>query len=311
MKQLEKHFAPLIAVAESSAIACFSYIGKGDAHEADRVAVDAMRDAFNKLPLDIRIAIGEGERDKAPRLYTGELLGDSSSSLKIDVAVDPLEGTSLCAHGKEGSLSVMAITLRGNLFVAPDVYMNKIACGKEARDKIDLKASVQDNINSVAKALGKPIKDITVGVLDRTRHKQIMEDVKKTGASLFLVEDGDVALALNTCLDSSPLDLLLGTGGAPEGVLAASGLKNLEGGFQGQFIFKDKEEEERALKVGMKDLHKIWERDELVKGETLFCATGVTSGDLVEGVKKENGKFITQSLILSSFLQSKISSQRM
>ena len=310
MKGLEKYFTPLIGVTEASALACFDHIGKGNAYEADKVAVDAMRGAFNQLPLEVRVAIGEGERDKAPRLYTGEILGDSLSSLKIDVAVDPLEGTTLCANGDEGALSVMAVTLRGNLFMAPDIYMKKIACGKEARRKIDLKAPAQKNIYEVAKALGKSPKNITVGVLNRPRHKELIADILKTGASLSLVEDGDVAMALNTCFSASPLDLLLGTGGAPEGVLAASGLKNLQGGFQGQFVFKDKEEEERALKVGMKELHKIWERDELVKGETLFCATGVTSGDLVHGIKQEKNNFVLQSLVLSPSSQSKVVSKK-
>ena len=310
MNQLEKHFTALVGVTEASALACFPFIGKKDSYEADRVAVNAMRSSFKKLPIDVRIAIGEGERDKAPRLYTGEKLGDSSSSLKIDVAVDPLEGTTLCAYGKAGSLSVMAIALRDNLFMAPDVYMDKIACGKEAKDKIDLKAPVQNNIKEVAQALGKSQKEIKVGVLDRPRHKDLISDILKTGASVSLVEDGDVALALNTAFSSPSLDLLMGIGGAPEGVLAASGLKNLAGGFQGQFIFKDKEEEERALKVGMKNLNQVWERDELVKGETLFCATGVTSGDLVEGIKKEADYFLTQSLILAPFSQKKINSKK-
>ena len=310
MNQLEKHFTSLIDVTEASALACFPLIGKEDAYEADRVAVDAMRSSFEKLPIDVRIAIGEGERDKAPRLYTGEKLGDSSSSLKIDVAVDPLEGTTLCAYGKAGSLSVMAIALRDHLFMAPDVYMDKIACGKEAKDKIDLKAPVQNNIKEVALALGKSQKEIKVGVLDRPRHKKLISDILKTGASVSLVEDGDVALALNTAFSSPALDLLVGIGGAPEGVLAASGLKNLSGGFQGQFIFKDKEEEERALKVGMKNLNQVWERDELVKGETLFCATGVTSGDLVEGIKEEADYFLIQSLILAPLFQKKINSKK-
>ena len=302
---LKDHFLALVNVTEVSALACYSFIGKGEAKGADRAAVSAMRSAFNSLPMDIRIVIGEGERDKAPRLYRGEKLGDKQSPLQIDVAVDPLEGTTLCAHGKPGSLSVMALGNRGDIFMAPDIYMKKIACGPKGKGHIHLEATVSDNLKSLSKALDKPLNSLTVGVLNRQRHESLIEEIRKTKARIQLVEDGDVALALNTAFTHSPLDLLIGTGGAPEGVLAAAGLKCLGGDFQGQLVFKDKKEEERALEAGVKDLHKVWPCHELVKGEALFCATGVTSGDLLPGIRA-NTSFVTHSLILSSKNQWKL-----
>ena len=297
---LQNHFLSLLNVTEQSALACYSFIGRGKAMKADQAAVLAMRSAFNNLSLSVRIVIGEGERDKAPRLYSGEELGDFKASLKIDAAVDPLEGTTLCAHGKPGALAVMALGKRGDVLKAPDIYMKKIACGPKAKGVVHLEAKVSENLKNLSHALKKPLKEVTVGVLNRKRHENLIEEIRKTGARVQLVEDGDVALALNTALDSSPLDLLMGVGGAPEGVLAASGLKCLGGDFQGQLVFKDKEEEERALKAGVKDLHKIWSSEELVKGETLFCATGVTTGDLLSGIKATSFGLISHSLILTN-----------
>ena len=285
-------------VAEACARACFPLIGRGDGMKADRAAVDAMRSAFQELSADIRIVIGEGERDKAPRLYTGEKLGDSRSPLKLDAAVDPLEGTSLCARGEPGTLSVLAVAPRGSLFMAPDIYMKKIACNPKARKAVDLRASARENISAVADALEKKPEELKVGVLNRPRHEGLIAEIRETGASIHLVEDGDVALALNTVFSS--LDLLMGTGGAPEGVLAAVGLKCLGGGFQGQLVFKNEEEQQRALNVGVKDLHKVWDRDELVREEALFCATGVTTGPLLKGVENSKAGFVTHSLILTS-----------
>ena len=310
MSFLEDHILRLVGVTEASALACVPLIGKGDGEGADRLAVDAMRAAFQSLPLSVRIVIGEGERDKAPRLYTGEKLGDFKSSLKVDVAVDPLEGTSLCARGEGGALSVMALAPRGSLFMAPDIYMKKIACGPKAAKAIDLKSGTRENILSVASALGKKPEEMTVGVLNRSRHEKMIAEIRETGASIYLVGDGDVALALNTVLSS--LDLLMGTGGAPEGVLAAVALKCLGGGFQGQLVFKDSEEEQRATNVGVKDLHKIWTRDELVQEEGIFCATGVTTGSLVKGIQKKGaGGFITHTLIFTSHSKRTLINQRL
>ena len=258
------------------------------------------------MPVDIQVVIGEGERDKAPRLFTGEMLGDQSSQFKIDVAVDPLEGTNLCAQNKPGSLAVMSLSLRGELFKAPDIYMKKIACGPKAKGKIDLAKDTKTNILNVAKALGKLPKDITVGVLKRDRHKTLIEEIKATKASVHLVDDGDVALALATALEDFQMDLLMGTGGAPEGVLAASALKCLDGDFQGQLVYKDEEERQRAKKAGVKDLDKILKRDEMVSGDCFFYATGVTKGPLLEGIVSSEHYWETHSLVLGNNFSKKI-----
>ena len=296
---LEDHLFSLAQVTEQAALACYPFIGKGDSEGADREAVSAMRASFNSLPIDIRIVIGEGERDQAPRLYTGEKLGDEKSSLKLDVAVDPLEGTTLCAEAREGALSVMAVSTRGELFKAPDIYMKKIACGPQAKKLIDLQAEPRDNIRLTAKALGKSVEDITVGVLDRPRHTELIQQIREIQARIKLVGDGDVALALETAFESSSLDLLMGIGGAPEGVLAASALKCFGGGFQAQLIYKDEEERQRAKTAGVTDLDKIWDRDELASGEVVFFATGVTSGTLVQGINREGSSYSIHTLILT------------
>ncbi len=300
MNILNSYFLDFLKVTEQSALACYPLIGKGDAQAADQAAVDAMRLYFQELQMDVQIVIGEGERDKAPRLYTGEHLGDKNSEIKIDVAVDPLEGTTLCAEGREGSLSVMAVSLRGGLFKAPDVYMKKIACGPKAKGSINLKASVVDNILSVSKALNKKPEDLVIGVLKRERHQDLIQSIRQTKACIRLVGDGDVALALETTLPNSSLDLLIGTGGAPEGVLAAAALKCLGGDFQGQFLYKDEKEKQRADQCGVKDLHKIWTMEELVSGNVLFYATGVTKGSLLDGIHKKGNLWESHSLILSN-----------
>ena len=275
---LEKHVFSFVGITEQAALACFPLIGKGMAKEADKLAVSAMRKAFNRLAMDVQIVIGEGERDKAPRLYTGERLGDKNSSLKIDVAVDPLEGTNLCAGGGAGAVCVMAVGLRGTLFKAPDIYMEKIAYGPRAKNsKISLSSSPKQNIHYCAKALGKSSQDITVGVLDRSRHEALIRQIRMAGASVKLVSDGDLCLALQTAMESSSVDLLMGTGGAPEGVLAASALKCLGGGFKGRLVYKNKTERERAEKVGVRRLDAALSQNDLVKRDVLFFATGVTS----------------------------------
>ena len=296
---LENHILSFAQVTEQTALACYPMIGRGDPMGADQAAVSAMREAFNNLPMDIRVVIGEGERDQAPRLYTGEKLGDKNSPLKVDVAVDPLEGTTLCAETRSGSLAVMAVSLKGGLLKAPDIYMKKIACGPKARKCINLNADPEQNIALTAKALGKSPEEITVGVLNRPRHEKLIQQIRKSRARIQLLGDGDVSLALETTLNSSPIDLLMGTGGAPEGVLAASALKCLGGGFQGQLLYKNEDERQRAKQVGVSDLDKVWSRDELVSGEVIFFATGVTSGSLLDGVRKEANSYVTQTLILS------------
>ena len=296
---MENSLLSFLGVTEKTALACYPLIGHGDSHGADQSAVSTMRVAFNKLPWDIRIVIGEGERDQAPRLYTGELLGNQNSPTKWDIAVDPLEGTALCAEDRPGALSVMALAQRGELLKAPDIYMKKLACGSKAKEVIDLQASVKDNILCTAKALGKKPDEITVGLLDRPRHKQLIQEIRETRARIKLVGDGDVALSLETALDSYPLDLLMGVGGAPEGLLSAVALKCLKGGFQAQLVYKNEEERQRAKRAGVQDLDKIWDRDDLVPGSACFFATGVTTGPFLEGVKKEGSIYQTHSLVLT------------
>ena len=303
---MESSLLSFVDITEKTAVACYPLIGHGNSNGADQLAVSAMRTAFNKLPADIQIVIGEGERDQAPRLYTGEWLGDQNSSIKWDIAVDPLEGTALCAEDRPGALSVMAVAQRGELFKAPDIYMKKLACGPKAKEAIDLQASVKDNILCSAKALGKKPDEITVGVLDRPRHKQLIQEIREAKARIKLVGDGDVALSLETALEAYSLDLLMGIGGAPEGVLSAVALKCLKGGFQAQLVYKDEQERQRAEKAGVRELDKIWDRDELVRGSACFFATGVTTGPFLEGVKKENNICQTHSLVLTPSSQREI-----
>ena len=286
-----------VKVTQKAALASYPSIGKGDSKQSDQLAVSAMREAFNNLDMDISIVIGEGERDQAPRLYTGEQLGDPQSSSKWDVAVDPLEGTNLCAKALPGAIAVMAVGPRNTLFKAPDIYMKKIACGPKAKNSIDLQAPVKQNLQKTAQALGKKIQELKVGVLDRPRHKQLIQDIQTENAKIYLVDDGDIALSLQVFYGQ--LDLLMGTGGAPEGVLSAVAGKCLDGYFQGQLVYQNSEERERANSVGVQELDKVWNQDELVKAPSYFIATGITTGDILEGVKKEKNLYSLHSVVLS------------
>ena len=297
MAWFEDHFLKLVQVTEESGKAAFALKGRGDPVRADQAAVSIMRESFNRLPLSIRIVIGEGERDQAPRLYMGEALG--RGGFAADAAVDPLEGTSLTAHGLPGAWSVMALAEKGGIFQAPDIYMKKIACGPQGKGAVRLSLKVEENLNNLSKALRKPVQELTVGILRRTRHQKLIEAVLSAGARIQLAEDGDLAMALNTALPDSPLDLLMGVGGAPEGVLAAAGLSCLKGDFQGRLIYKDKSEEERARKAGISDLEKTLYLDDLAKGEIFFCGTGVTSSDLLQGIEREGAGYSAHSLILT------------
>lgn len=309
MQNLQSYFLDFLQVTQQAALACHPFIGKMDNMAADQAAVNAMRDCFQKMDIDIQIVIGEGERDQAPRLYTGENLGNPKASFKIDVAVDPLEGTNICAQDKEGALAVMSIALREKLFKAPDIYMKKLACGPKAKGSIDLNVDVASNILNVSQSLNKKPTQILVGVLKRDRHQKLIEEIKKTGALVRLVDDGDVALALETALEASPIDLLMGTGGAPEGVLAASGLKCLGGDFKGQLVYNNEEERQRTRQAGVKDLDKVFSLDDLVPSEVWFYATGVTKGPLLKGVTKNQSHWQSQSLVLSKDFMQTITSQ--
>jgi len=287
----------LVDITSSASIACHKFLGKNDKVLADKAATDAMRKNLNKLDIDGSVVIGEGELDEAPMLYIGEKLGTGKGP-SIDIAVDPLEGTNFAAKNLPGALSVMAIALKGNLFNAPETYMNKLAVGKDVpKDATDLDFSIEKNIKNIAEAKNKNVEEITACLLDRPRHKEIIDKLKKLKVNLKLISDGDVAGALLVTDEKYKIDIFLGIGGGPEGVLAASALDSFNCKFQGRFLFKNEKDIKRAKNMGIKDLNKKYDLNEIVKGESIFCATGITSGDLVNGVKFENGKFITETLI--------------
>ncbi len=287
----------LVNITSNASVSCYKYIGKNDKINADKAATDSMRVNLNKLDICGKVVIGEGELDEAPMLYIGEKLGTGKGP-HIDIAVDPVEGTNFLAKNLPGALSVIAITLKGNLFNAPETYMNKIAVRKDVPyDAIDLDFSVEKNIKNIADALNKNLNDIRVCILDRPRHKEIINKLNNLKVNIKLITDGDVSGALLVTNKKYKVDLFLGIGGGPEGVLAASALDAFNCKFQGRFIFKSDEDINRAKKMGIKNLDKKYELSEIVRGDSIFCATGITSGDLVNGVKIDNGKFITETLV--------------
>ncbi len=292
----------LVRVTEAAALACARFMGRGDEKAADKAAVDAMRKAFDSIRIDGTVVIGEGERDEAPMLYIGEKVGmQTSDAPAIDIALDPLEGTTICATGGVGSISVIAIAEKGNFLHAPDTYMAKIACGPGAKGVIDIDASPTVNIQRVAKALGKEVEDVTVVILDRPRHSDLIAEVRKTGARIQLIGDGDVSAAVACAWPESGIDMLIGIGGAPEGVISAAALQCLGGDFQGRLKFRNDEEKSRALRMGVKDLEKKYKIDELASGPVMFCATGVTDGPLLKGVKTLPGhQAKTHSIVMRS-----------
>ena len=287
----------LVNITSSASIACHKYVGKNDKIIADKAATDAMRKNLNKLDIDGQVVIGEGELDEAPMLYIGEKLGTGNGP-SIDIAVDPLEGTNFVAKNLPGALSVMAITSKGNLFNAPETYMDKLAVGKDVpNDATDLDFSIEKNIKNIAESKNKDISKVTACILDRPRHKEIIDKLKKLKINLKLLSDGDVSGAILVTNEKHNIDIFLGIGGGPEGVLAASALDAFNCKFQGRFLFKTDEDIARAKKMGIKDLNRKYDLNEIVRGDSIFCATGITSGDLVNGVKLENGKFITETLV--------------
>ena len=287
----------LVNITSSASIACHKYVGKNDKIIADKAATDAMRKNLNKLDIDGEVVIGEGELDEAPMLYIGEKLGTGNGP-SIDIAVDPLEGTNFVAKNLPGALSVMAITSKGNLFNAPETYMDKLAVGKDVPyDATDLDFSIEKNIKNIAESKNKDISKVTACILDRPRHKEIIDKLKKLKINLKLLSDGDVSGAILVTSEKHNIDIFLGIGGGPEGVLAASALDAFNCKFQGRFLFKTDEDIRRAKKMGIKDLNRKYDLNEIVRGDSIFCATGITSGDLVNGVKLENGKFITETLV--------------
>lgn len=290
----------MVRVTELTAIAAEKLVGRGDEKAADAAAVDAMRTAFNAIDFQGRVVIGEGERDEAPMLYIGEEVGTGQGPA-IDIALDPLEGTTLTAKAMANALAVLAIAPRGGLLFAPDTYMDKIAIGPGYPEGVvDLDETPADNIAAMAKAKGVEVSAMTACVLDRPRHAEIIESLRGVGARVHLISDGDVAGVINTTNPATGIDLYVGSGGAPEGVLAAAALKCVGGQMQGRLVFRNDEERARADKTGITDYDKKYSLNELASGETVFCATGVTKGGLVDGVVHSNGQIQTDTLVMSS-----------
>lgn len=287
----------LVNITSSAAISSFPHVGKKNKELTDKAATDDMRKNLNKLDISGEVVIGEGELDEAPMLYIGEKLGTGKGPF-IDIAVDPVEGTNFVANNLPGALSVLAVSNKGNLFHAPETYMNKIAVGNDVPiDAVDLDFSVEKNIKNIADVKNKDIKKITACLLDRPRHKSIIEELIRLNVNLKLITDGDVSGALLVTDQKHDVDIFLGIGGGPEGVLAASALDAFECKFQGRFLFKTDKDIKRAKDMGIDDLNKKYDLKEIVKGDSIFCATGITSGDLVNGIKVNNNKFISETLV--------------
>ena len=288
----------IVAATEKAAIASSMLIGLGDEKAADQKAVDAMRTALNQIDFKGRIVIGEGERDEAPMLYIGEEVGTGRNH-EVDIALDPLEGTTITAKGMPNSLSVIAAAQRGGLLYAPDTYMNKIAVGGDLPDGIiDLDATTKENMQNIADAKKVPINEVTACVLERSRHDSIIEDLRSIGAKIVLIPDGDVAGIIMTTQEHSSVDIYMGVGGAPEGVLAAAALQCIGGQMQTRLVINNEDEKIRAKKIGIKDLNKKYSLDELAHGDIIFSATGVTEGTMVRGVRTNQNKYVTHSLVL-------------
>lgn len=290
----------MVRVTEAAAIAASSLVGRGDEKAADHVAVEAMRDALNKLYLDGTVVIGEGERDEAPMLYIGEKVGAAQGKgPKIDIALDPLEGTTITAKAGPNALAVLAIAEEGCLLNAPDVYMEKLAVGPGyPAGIIDLNKTPTENVQAVAAAKGVDPRDIIVCVLDRPRHEKLIAELRAIGCGIMLIPDGDVAGVIATSDPDTTIDLYMGSGGAPEGVLACAALRCVGGQFKGRLIFRNDDERARAHKWGIEDFDKIYDLDDLAKGDCIFAATGVTDGSLLEGVKRVRGKMTTDSVVM-------------
>ena len=284
-------------ITSRAALASYHFVGKKDKNAADKAAVDVMRNLLNKLDIKGQIVIGEGELDKSPMLYIGETIG-TGKGLEMDIAVDPLEGTNFAANNLPGALSVIAIAEKNNLFNAPETYMDKIAVGNDIpKDAIDLDNKLKKNIENLADCKKKDISQLTACLLDRPRHKKIIDELSELRVNLKLISDGDVSGALLVSDKSYGVDIFLGIGGGPEGVLAAAALSAYNCQFQGRFIFKEEKDISRAKKMGIKELNKKYELNEIVSGDSIFCATGITSGDLVKGIKIADNSYSSETLV--------------
>ena len=287
----------IITVTSRAAISCHKFVGKNDKNNADKAATDTMRNEINKLKLNGEVVIGEGELDEAPMLFIGEKLG-AGGNLDIDIAVDPLEGTNFVAKNLPGALSVISIAEKGNLFNAPETYMDKLAVSnKVSNDATDLDFPLEKNIKNLADSLNKNIEDITACLLNRPRHVKIIDKLKQMNVKMKLISDGDVSGALMVTDEKYNVDIFLGIGGGPEGVLAASAIDAYGCKFQGRFLFNNEKDVSRAKQMGINDLEKKYNLNEIIKGDSIFCATGITSGDLVNGINVKDNMYTTQTLV--------------
>jgi fructose-1,6-bisphosphatase II / sedoheptulose-1,7-bisphosphatase len=299
--QMDRNLAlEAVRVTEAAALSASRLMGRGDEKAADQAAVDAMRRALNGLAIEGTVVIGEGERDEAPMLYIGEKVGTGQGP-KIDIALDPLEGTTITAKGGSNALAVIAMAEAGGFLNAPDVYMDKIAVGGGLPENIvDLDATPADNLRNLAKAKKAEVADLVVCILDRPRHADLIGKVREAGARIMLISDGDVSGVIATSQPESGVDIYMGSGGAPEGVLAAAALRCIGGQFQGRLIFRNDDERGRAARIGIKDLNRKYGLLELAKGDVMFAATGVTNGTMLRGVRRFAGGAVTHSMVMRS-----------
>ena len=294
---LDKKFEKLfLNVSNRAALSSYHLIGKKDKIAADKAAVDSMRNELNKIDMNGEIVIGEGELDKAPMLYIGEKVGTKNGP-DLDIAVDPLEGTNFVANNLSGALSVIAVSNKSDLFNAPETYMDKLSVNFSEPNVVDLDYSIKKNIFNLSEFKNKRPEDLTACILDRPRHKTIIDELRKLKVQLKLITDGDIAGALMVIDKKYSVDIFLGIGGGPEGVLAATALDAYDCNFQGRFLFKSNEDKERAKKMGIEDFDKKYQINEIIKGDSIFCATGITSGDIVSGIEVVNDEFISETLI--------------
>ena len=292
----KKYIDHFINVSSKAALASSYLVGKKDKIAADQAAVDSMRTELNKIDMNGQVVIGEGSLDEAPMLYTGELLGNKKGP-SFDIAVDPLEGTNFAANNLPGAISVIAISEKGNLFNAPETYMDKIATGKIEKGLIDLDNSIKKNITNLADYMNKDISSITACVMDRPRHKKIIDELKELKVKIKLITDGDVLGALYVSNPKYHVDIFLGIGGGPEGVLAAAALDTYDCYFQGRFIFDNEKDINEAKLMGITDLNKKYELNEIVKGDSIFCATGITTSDVLSGIHVEGSNYTSETLV--------------
>ena len=288
-----------VKVTEAAALAASRWMGRGERDSADQAAVEQMREKLNEMDIQGTVVIGEGERDEAPMLFIGERVG--RGGVEVDIAVDPVEGTNLVANGLPNSIAVLAVTAKGGLLNAPDTYMAKLAVGPKAAPFVHIDASVAENLQVVANAMERPIGDICVVILDRPRHKELIEEVRTAGAKIKLISDGDVDAAIATAIDGTGIQVAYGTGGAPEGVLAAAALKCLGGGFMGRLKPRNEDEVKRAKEMGFDNVNKVLTMEDLVKTDDVtFVASGITDGDLCRGVRFFGNGARTHSIIMNS-----------